>query len=198
MASKNSYAYYTRFLRCLRKYLEKKTSDKKEDKYIADDERDILTWVRSSEDRHGLKASDIYVAFEFLLDYLIEKSPSACMGADDWLDKFFTHAGDALCTGIWCGNTHCEHHNGEYPYNCAAENMPSKCKTWKAWRFQWRSYPEKEDCQQCRHYKPEKPYYPNDRACVASVEKQNQYKCYCRSKELPENCPKKKEQEKHG
>jgi hypothetical protein len=68
--------------------------------------------------------------------------------------------------------------------------LPSNCEIWNAWRLQWRSYPEKEACQKCKYYKPEKPYYPNDKDCVSRAEKVNQYKCYCRAKQLPDYCPK--------
>jgi hypothetical protein len=132
-----------------------------------------------------------------LFDDLIEKAPSACMGADDWLDKFFRNAEKELCTGMWCGNDRCKKHNGGDPYNCSEGCLPSKCEVWRGWRKQWRSYPENEICKKCKYYKPVSPYKcpANDKQYISSLLKTNQYKCYCRAKELPSGCPKKGKKE---
>jgi hypothetical protein len=192
MSSKNSYVYYSRFLKCLRVYLEKKVEDRKRDRFIHEPEI-IHQWIEHEGEEKGfdLTVGSIRAAFEFVFDEFIEKAPSACMGANDWFDRFLINARDLLCPGIWCGNPHCKKNDGSYPYNCSGGNLPYKCKTWKDWRQIWRSYPEKEECQKCRYYKPEKPYYPHNKADIASAEKTNRYKCYCRAKELPEKCPKK-------
>jgi hypothetical protein len=128
-----------------------------------------------------------------LFDDLIEKAPSACMGADDWLDKFFHNAEKELCTGMWCGDEHCKKYGSAYPYNCSAGCLPSKCEVWRAWRKQWRSYPEKKECRECKYYKPAVPYKcpANDKHYIKNILEINQYKCYCRSKILPDGCPKK-------
>jgi hypothetical protein len=192
MPSKNSYDYYNRFLKCLRLYLEKKVEDRKKEKWI-DDPETLYQWLQNDdgEKRYDLTIGSIRAAFEFVFDEFIKKAPSACMGANDWFDGFLVNADGLLCPGKWCQNPHCGQHNGSYPYNCSGNNIPYKCKIWKDWRKIWRSYPEKNECQNCRHYKPEKPYYPHDKDCVTRTKKINQYKCYCRAKELPENCPKK-------
>jgi hypothetical protein len=115
------------------------------------------------------------------------------MGGDDWLDKFFTKADPILCPGMWCHDEHCEKNNGGYPYNCSEGKIPSKCPVWKAWRLQWRSFPEKTECKGCKYYKPEKPYKcpMNDKAAINRIYETNKYKCYCRAKLLPDGCPKK-------
>jgi hypothetical protein len=191
MPSKNSYDYYSRFLRCLRLYLEKKVEDRKK---RSDERETFYQWIMSDdgkEEGFDLTIGTIRAAFEFVFDEFIKKAPSACMGADDWFDKFLVKADSLLCPGKWCSDPHCEHNNSRYPYNCSGGNLPYKCKIWKDWRKTWRSYPEKAECRKCRYYKPEKPYYPHDKACIAEVEKINRYKCYCRAKILPEDCPKK-------
>jgi hypothetical protein len=193
MPSKNSYNYYSRFLKCLHRYLEKNIEEQKKDKWIDDPETFFkrIKYDDGSEEGFNINAGGVYAAFKLVFDEIIEKAPSACMGADDWFDKFLISAVSLLCPGKWCGNPHCKQNNNRYPYNCAIGSLPYKCKTWKDWRKMWQSYPEKETCQKCKYYKPEKPYYPHDKDCVARTEKINQYKCYCRSKELPEGCPKK-------
>jgi hypothetical protein len=191
MSSKNSYNYYDSFLKCLHRYLEKKIEGQKNDKWTNRPDT-FFKRIRydDREEGYDITISGIYAAFKFVFDEFIEKAPSACMGADDWLDKFLINADSLLCPGKWCENPHCKNNNNRYPYNCSGGNIPYKCKTWKEWRKIWRSYPEKEECQNCKYYRPEKPYNPRDKKSVARVEKINQYKCYCRIKYLPENCPK--------
>jgi hypothetical protein len=190
MPGKNSYVYYKRFLKCLRRYLEKKVEEQRKEKYI-DNPEILKKWIRYDGDEYAkgvdLTADGIYAAFKSVFDEFIEKAPSACMGADNWFDKFLFNADGLLCAGMWCGHERCENNDGGEPYYCRAGNVPGKCKAWKAWRWRWRSYPEKEECRKCRHYKPEEPY---DRKDVSRTEKINRYKCYCRAKELPEGCPK--------
>jgi hypothetical protein len=193
MPSKNSYAYYGRFLKCLRLYLKRKVDDRKKEKYI--DEPEIIhKWIEYEGENKGvdLTIDSISAAFEYVFDEFIKKAPSACMGANDWFDEFLASADSLLCPGIWCGNPHCKHNDNCYPYNCAGGNLPYKCKIWKNWRNMWRSYPEKKECHKCRYYKPEKPYKcpMNDKAAINRIYERNKYKCYCRAKELPENCPK--------
>jgi hypothetical protein len=189
MPSKNSYCYYNRFLLCLRKHLEKTVEDRKSDKHI-DNPTVIYQYIDYDEPAVALTADSIVAAFEYIFDKLIKKAPSAQMGGDDWLDEFFNNADEVLCSGTWCRNERCLNNDSGHPYYCKLGNVPAKCKDWKAWRWQWRSYPEKEECQKCKYYKPEKPYYPHDKNCVARTEKINCYKCYCRAKKLPDGCPK--------
>jgi hypothetical protein len=187
MPSKYSYHYYYRFLKCLEKYLKRKVEDRKKNKYI--DEPEVLCWNEGDEQKK-LGVNDILAAIEHIFDELIKKAPSACMGADNWLDQFFHRSEKVICPGMWCGNEHCKNNNGSYPYNCRAGDIPFECKVWKAWRLQWRSYPEKEVCQKCRYFKP----YERDCFSIKqgkSWEEANKYRCLCRAKELPENCPKK-------
>jgi hypothetical protein len=203
MPSNNSYAYYSKFLKCLRLYLEKKVEDRKKDRWI-DDPETLYQWIKyddGKEEGFDLTIGSIRAAFEFVFDEFIKRAPSACLGANDWFDVFLVNADGLLCPGKWCKNPHCKNNNNRYPYNCAIGSLPHKCKTWKDWRKMWRSYPEKDECRKCKHYKPEKPYRPYDKACAAEAEKINQYKCYCRAKELPENCPKRtlaKKEEKNA
>jgi hypothetical protein len=187
MPSKNSYTYYYLFLRCLRKNLDKQVEDQKKDKYISKPE--ILCWADTGRHKNLLGVNDIFESFKHIFGKLIEKAPSACMGADDWLDQFFHGAEKALCPGIWCHNEHCKSNDGRDPYNCSAGNVPGKCKIWKAWRFQWRSYPANEVCQKCRYFKP----YERDCFSIKHAkrwEEANKYRCLCRARKLPENCPK--------
>jgi hypothetical protein len=188
MSSKNSYSYYNKFLRCLKRNLEKQVEDRGKNKYI--DEPEILVYSNIGEDNSKpLGVDDILTAFEHIFDELIKKAPSACMGADDWLDRFFNNVDEVLCPGMWCHNERCESNNGGYPYYCSSGGVPSKCKAWKAWRMQWRSYPEKEVCQKCRYFKPiEKSMYNITQKQYEGI---CSYKCYCRAKELPDGCPKK-------
>jgi hypothetical protein len=190
MPSYNSYVYYKRFLRCLRRNLEKQVEDRRKKKYI--DKPEILVYGDWDGDNpKPLGADDIYTVFKHIFDELIKKAPSAQMGGDGWLDKFFNSADKDLCSGMWCHNERCESNNGGYPYYCSSGGLPSKCKAWKAWRMQWRSYPEKEVCQKCRYFKPiEKIVYITQK----QYEEICSYKCYCRAKKLPEGCPKKKEE----
>ena len=193
MPSKNSYSYYNRFLKCLKRYFEKKVEKNKKEKREKPDE--IYVWEGSLGHGKSYKMSfdGIRAAVGYLFDDLIEKAPSACMGADDWFDKFLVNAVDILCPETWCGHERCQEYNNGHPYNCKAGNLPSKCEAWKKWRLSWRSYPQKEACQKCKHYKP----FVADsysRMTALQVEKINEYKCYCRAKELPEGCPKKKKE----
>jgi len=193
VASKNSYTYYTRFLRCLKRYLEKFVDARKKEKHIENPEV-WYHWLKKDgrEKSIELSADIIYAAFESIFNKLIEKAPSACMGADDWLDKFLINAVyDVFCTETWRGNNHCENNMSSYPYNCKEGCLPSKCEKWKAWRFTWRSYPDNEVCQKCKHYKPEPNINPRYRTDL-QTKQINEYKCYCRAKELPEGCLKKK------
>jgi hypothetical protein len=187
MPSKNSYNYYGRFLKCLKRNLEKRVEDHQKAKY--DPEQELCFGIRGDDSDKILGADDIFTVFKYMFDGFIKKAPSACMGADDWLDRFFNNVDEVLCPGMWCHNEHCKHNNGGYPYNCSSGGLPSKCKVWKEWRFQWRSYPEKENCQKCRYFKP------HERGCYSTKhakkwEEANKYRCLCRAKELPEGCPK--------
>jgi hypothetical protein len=176
---------------CLRLYLEKIIEDRKKDPFYSKFNPEILrSGIDADNKEFELTIGSIIASFKYVFDKLIEKAPSACMGANDWLDRFFVHADSLLCSGEWCGNPHCKHNNNRSPYNCSEKNRPCTCKIWKEWRKMWRSYPEKEACQKCRYYKPEIPDDPYDKALVAYTEKINLHKCYCRAKELPEKCPK--------
>jgi hypothetical protein len=191
MPSKNSYSYYCKFLRCLRKNLDQQAEDRKKDKWIDNPEAFFkrIKYDDGNEEGFDIAAGGVYAAFKLVFDEFIEKAPSACMGADDWFDKFLINAVSLLCPGKWCGNPHCKHNNNRYPYNCAVGSLPYKCKTWKDWRKMWRSYPEKEVCQKCRYFKP----YERDCFSIKqgeSWEEANKYRCLCRAKKLPENCPK--------
>ena len=192
MPSNNSYTYYNRFLGCLERYLNKKVEDRKKEKYIDEPEKLYQSLDYDSEPIE-LTVDVIKAAFEYIFDKLIKKAPSAAMGADDWLDKFFCNVVDFLCPGMWCGNNHCKDNSSHYPYSCREGCLPSKCKIWKAWRLTWRSYPDNEVCQKCRYYKPVPNIDPRYRTDLQTKEI-NEYKCYCRSKELPKGCPKKKVQ----
>jgi hypothetical protein len=197
MPSNNSYTYYTRFLRCLERYLEKKIEKRKKEAYIVKPEIFYYSIDRESKPV-SLTAKIIYAAFGYIFDDLIEKAPSAAMGADDWLDKFFIHVVDeAFCTETWCGHDRCKEFDHVCPYNCGDGKLPSKCEKWKAWRLTWRSYPDKEECQKCRYYKPVPNIDPRYRTDL-QTKQINEYKCYCRAKELPENCPKRKKENKKG
>jgi hypothetical protein len=101
---------------------------------------------RYAEDKNRL--------IEAIFDELIKKAPSLAMGGSGWLDTFFCEAARIICSGSWCHDDHCKDNNGGYPYNCRAGNIPSRCKIWKSWRLQWRSFPEKEECQKRRYFKP--------------------------------------------
>ena len=201
MPSNNSYTYYRRFLRCLKQYLDKKVEERKENhklfSFSNDDDgfNEKILFCYEDENRKTIPiyAGAIYSAFAYVLDNLIKKAPSASMGGDDWLDKFFVGSVKELCSGTWCKYERCIENSNEYPYYCKAGNIPNKCEAWKKWRLSWRSYPEKEACQKCKHYKPEAPSeYRSD----LQTKKINEYKCYCRAKELPEDCPKKKKEKK--
>ena len=194
MPSNNSCTYYARFFRCLRRYLEKKVEEQKKDKYI-DDPKKLGKWDEGlgRGKFYKMDVGTVYAAFKLVIDVLFDKAPSACMGADDWLDKFFIKADGVLCSGMWCGNERCRDYNGGYPYYCSAGMLPSKCEKWKAWRLSWRSYPDNEHCQKCKHYKPEPP---SRYSSALQTKQTNEYKCYCRAKELPEGCPKKKKEGK--
>jgi hypothetical protein len=180
MSSNNSYTYYNRFLKCLRRYLEKIVEKRKKDKWIDDPETLYV----------DLTIDDIYAAFKFVFDNFIKKAPSACMGADDWFDRFLVKADMVLCSGVWCFNERCSDNDTGSPYYCLAGNIPGKCEKWKAWRLTWRSYPENELCQKCRYFKPDKADQ-HWKITEQQLKKINEYKCYCRKKELPGNCPKK-------
>jgi hypothetical protein len=176
-------------LECLERYLDKKVEEQKKQKWLDNPERFYQSIVY---DKPGieLNADKIYAAFRFIFDELIKKAPSACMGGDDWLDKFFNGAVKELCSGVWCGNERCQDYDGGSAYFCRVGNIPSKCLIWKAWRLGWRSYPDNEHCQKCKHYKPTNEK-PSRYTSALQIKQINEYKCYCRAKELPENCPKK-------
>ena len=167
MPSKNSYTYYDRFLSCVEKRFGREKKHYSRWDYVV-----------------HLTGDQFKAAIEIIFDILIKKAPSAQMGGDDWLDKFFVHADKILCSGMWCYNERCKDNNTGSPYFCEAGNIPSTCKEWKAWRQKWRSYPEKEECQKCHYFKP----YPL--APGQNREEANDYRCLCRAKELPVNCPK--------
>jgi hypothetical protein len=195
MPSKNSYTYYNRFLMCLERYLKKKVDDNKKhnEKYNYTNDPYILSTYDNGKGQLGVES--IFRAFVYIFDDLIKKAPSATMGGDDWLDKFFINTDGELCPGMWCGNERCQNYNGGYPYYCQTGMIPGKCEKWKTWRLSWRSYPENGACQKCKHYKPDTAdmHY---RSSSLQLKQINEYKCYCRAKELPENCPKKKKGEK--
>jgi len=86
MPSNNSYTYYNRFLRCLERYLEKIVDSKRKlaEKYkwkVYDLEK-----LEEYTDENGketiITPGIIRQSFEYVFDKLIEKAPSACMGAD--------------------------------------------------------------------------------------------------------------------
>jgi len=195
MSSSNSYTYYNRFLRCLDRYLEKIINERKKDAYVTKAET-LYCSVDPNKNGVALSKGKIYASFKYIFDQLIDKAPSACMGADDWLDKFLCSVVyKGFCTETWCENDHCEKNSNRYPYNCSEGCLPSKCKIWKAWRLVWRSYPDNEVCQKCKHYKPEPNIDPRYRTDL-QTKQINEYKCYCRKKELPEDCPKRGKTEK--
>ena len=172
MPSYNSYTYYKRFLACVEKRFGK------EKKHYG--KWDYVVQLTSYQFRAAIK---------IIFDILIEKAPSAQMGGDAWLDHFLVNADRVICPGMWCCHERCKDNSTGSPYYCRAGVIPSKCKVWKAWRQQWRSYPEKEECQKCRHFKP------YDNSCYSlihgkNLEEANKYRCLCRAKELPVNCPK--------
>jgi hypothetical protein len=192
MSSDYSRTYYTRFLFCLEHFLERKVKER--EKYISKEPGKLLVWDGThpgSGNPYHLKLKEAYAAIRFVLDALFEKAPSASMGADDWLDKFFINADDILCPGMWCKNERCEDHVNNRPYYCDAKLIPSKCEKWKAWRLVWRSYPDNEACQKCKHYKPESPSRYRTELQTKQI---NEYKCYCRAKELPDGCPKRRKE----
>jgi hypothetical protein len=149
-------------------------------------------WKKCVHKKYGeFSDAKLDAVFKVIFD-IMEKAPSKQMGGAGWCDEFLTNSIYVLCTGEWCNNNHCEHHETwEEPYNCGAGKLPFQCPEWKKWRLQWRSFPEKEECQQCRYYKPHKfgSYY--GRFTKEAEDKFNSHKCYCRQKELPDGCPKK-------
>jgi len=183
MPSNNSYTYYNRFFECLSRFLDRKVEEQKKDKPDKPEKLRKRKW-------NDISVDTIYLAVKLVIDVLFEKAPSACMGADDWLDKFFIKADGVLCSGMWCGHGRCCDYDGGSPYYCGAGMVPSKCPKWKAWRLGWRSYPDYEYCQKCKHYKPT-DQKPSEWTSALQIRQINEYKCYCRAKELPEGCPKK-------
>jgi len=180
MPSTNSYKYYNCFKACLKRWNKKGHSgwDEKAGKigvvphYSNGEEAAIASFMRS----------------------IMEASPSDQMGGDDWCDKFIIHsASEFLCTGTWCSNNHCPSMGTNIPYNCAAGTRPADCKIYRDWRKIWRSYPESEVCKACRYFKPDVFKGGPDRWRKQIAEK-NKYKCYCRARELPEACPKRKKE----
>jgi len=175
MSSYNSYTYYTMFVRCLRRYLEKEVEKRKKDKWITEPEI-LFTSVDEEGKKRIFNTFIIKESVEYIFDRLIEKAPSACLGADDWLDKFFNSVvREGFCTETWCGYDRCENFDHFCPYNCGKGKLPSKCDKWKAWRLSWRSYPEKEECQKCKHYKPVPHEYYRTELQTKQI---NEYKCY--------------------
>ena len=98
MPGKNSYTYYDRFFKCLRRYLEKKAEEQKKEKWL--DKPELLRKWDEGPGRgkfYEMDVETVYAAFKLVIDVLFEKAPSACMGADDWLDQFFIKADGVLC-----------------------------------------------------------------------------------------------------
>ena len=194
MPSNNSYTYYNRFFKCLKLYLDKKVEDQKKQKSYKPEK---IYECDDGEKWHEMSVGTVYAAFKLVIDVLFEKAPSACMGADDWLDHFFIKADGVLCSGMWCGHERCQDYDGGSPYYCGAGMVPSKCPKWKAWRLGWRSYPDNEQCRKCKYYKPT-DQKPSKWTSALQIKHKNEYKCYCRAKELPEGCPKKPRSKKGG
>ena len=191
MPSNNSYTYYNRFFECLSRFLDRKVEEQKKDKYDSKPQK-LKKWDGGPGlgKFHEMSVDTVYAAFKLVIDVLFEKAPSACMGADDWLDQFFIKADGVLCSGMWCGHERCQDNDSGSPYYCGAGMVPSKCQKWKAWRLGWRSYPDNEQCQKCKHYKPT-DQQPSKWTSALQIRQINEYKCYCRAKELPDGCPKK-------
>ena len=116
-------------------------------------------------------------AIEKLMSDVCDKSPSRQMGGSGFADTFFSGASRLICSEQWCGNELCKHHSNWSLYGCMREKIPASCKEWRSYRKKWRSYPDKEECRTCDHFKPDHT--------------DNKHRCYCRKKVLPDNCPKK-------
>ena len=117
-------------------------------------------------------------AIDKVMGDLYEKAPSKTNGGSGVADDFFDYGSRTMCSGMWCNKKTCISYNTWSVYNCSDETPASKCTLWKQWRQKRRSYPDRQECVECRYNKQRDP------------DEKGKYNCSCRAKVKPDYCPK--------